>query len=124
MGLIVVRAEGPRTHHHGHHHHARRAEPKHSSIDHHMGRFGRLFSFLATSVTVGGPIAALVSLISVLSSSNTAGPVNNSQESASASSPVLGGGSSRQVVFMVVYLLLSMCLLAMWCAHRFSSKGK
>ncbi|WP_092460216.1 hypothetical protein [Candidatus Ichthyocystis sparus] len=123
-GLIATRTKGPRTHHHhGHHHHGRRTEPKHGTIDSRMGRFGRLCSFLATSVTVGGPLAALACLVSILSS-NTAGPVNNTQESASASGPVGEVNSRRQVAFMVVYILLSMFVLAVSCAHRFSNKDR
>uniref|UniRef100_UPI001F5FBD99 hypothetical protein n=1 Tax=Candidatus Ichthyocystis sparus TaxID=1561004 RepID=UPI001F5FBD99 len=108
-GLIVTRAEGPRTHHRGHHH-GKRTEPKYGRIDPHMGRSGRLCFFLVTAVAIGGPLAALMSLLSIISS-YTAGP--GTQGSTSASDPALGRGTGpRQVLPMVVYLLLSMCVIA------------
>ncbi|WP_141663066.1 hypothetical protein, partial [Candidatus Ichthyocystis sparus] len=108
-GLIATRAEGPRTHHHGHHH-GKRTEPKHGKIDTHTGRLGKVCSFLVTAVAIGGPLAALMSLLSIISN-YTAGP--GTQGSTSASDPALGRGTGpRQVLPMVVYLLLSMCVIA------------
>uniref|UniRef100_UPI001F5E679D hypothetical protein n=1 Tax=Candidatus Ichthyocystis sparus TaxID=1561004 RepID=UPI001F5E679D len=123
-GLIVLRTKGPRTRHHGHGHH-RKSEPKHGDTDRHMSGIDRLCFLLGAVVAVGGSLATLVSLLSSVLSSDTAGPVNGTRESASASGSVRKGYYyNDDLTYMVMHLLFSMLVLALWCAYKFSNKGK
>ncbi|WP_092411282.1 MULTISPECIES: hypothetical protein [Candidatus Ichthyocystis] len=126
LGLIVLRTKGPRTRHHGHGHH-RKNEPKHGDTDHHMSGIDRLCLLLGTAVAVGGSLATLVSLLSSILSSDTAGPpVNGTREGASAASGSVWKDYHDNVdlAFMVMHLFLSMLVLAVWCAYKFSDRGK
>ncbi|WP_092411263.1 MULTISPECIES: hypothetical protein [Candidatus Ichthyocystis] len=118
-GLIVLRAEGPRTHHHGHHSH-RRTKPERGDIDPDMGRFGNLFGglylLLFIVTLLGAPIAALVCLLDMASDA-----AETQGDAPPTTGPVLRSGYYRAVAIAVMYLILLTCVIALTCAASGSS---
>ncbi|WP_092487859.1 hypothetical protein [Candidatus Ichthyocystis hellenicum] len=120
-GLVALRAVGPRTKHH----HGRKTDSHHGGTTAGRNVLGKAFSgFIISVAMLLGPLSALLSLISLLSSDTS---VNNTQESTSSdvTKTASGGGYSPQTVFMVAYLFISICVIAfLVCTRGSSNKDK